>query len=100
MSQSVEEKKKHLEALEKFIESPAHAGFVTARNRDIEMLKEAILTVEPIDRESEIEGFKLRGELRYAEQMVETFEDARVSLKERIDEMVERQLQERDIAKV
>lgn len=91
----VTEKKKHLEALEAFLASPAHIGFVAAREHDIRILKDAILAVEPVDRESEIEGFKLRGELRYAEQMVKTFEDARVSLKDRIDEMVERELQER-----
>lgn len=89
------EKRKHLEALETFLASPAHIGFVAAREHDIRELKDAILMVEPEDRRSEIDGFKLRGELRYAEQMVKTFEDARVSLKDRIDEMVERELQER-----
>jgi hypothetical protein len=89
------EKRKHLEALEEFLASPAHIGFVLAREHDIRILTDAILSVEPVDRETEIEGFKLRGELRYAEQMVKTFEDARVSLKDRIDEMVERELQER-----
>jgi hypothetical protein len=94
MSKEIEDKKKHLAALEEFISSPAHHGFLLARGHDITELKDAIL-VEPIDRESEIEGFKLRGELRYAQQMIKTFEDARVSLKDRIDEMVERELQER-----
>lgn len=94
------EKQKHLEALETFLSSPAHIGFVAAREHDIRLLKDTILMVEPIDRETEIEGFKLRGELRYAEQMVKTFEDARVSLKDRIDEIVERELQERDNTKV
>lgn len=100
MSQEIEDKKKHLVALEVFLASPAHKGFVAAREHDVRMLEEAILTVEPEDRETEIEGFKLRGELRYAKQMVKTFEDARVSLKERIDEMVERELQERANIKV
>jgi hypothetical protein len=95
MSQEVKEKQKHLEALEAFLTSPAHIGFVIAREHDIRTLKDAILMVEPVNRELEIEGFKLRGELRYAEQMIKTFEDARVSLKERIDEMVERELEER-----
>jgi hypothetical protein len=92
---ALSEKQKHLEALEAFLDSPAHNGFVVARAHDIQLLKESILMVEPEDRASEIEGFKLRGELRYAEQMVKTFEDARVSLKDRIDEMVERELEER-----
>ena len=100
MSQEIVDKKKHLVALEAFLASPAHIGFVLAREHDVRELKDALLMVEPIDRPSEIEGFKLRGELRYAEQMVKTFEDARVSLKERIDEMVERELQERDNIKV
>ena len=89
------EKRKHLEALETFLASPAHIGFVTAREHDIRMLKDAILMVDPVDKATEIEGFKLRGELRFAEQMVNTFEDARVSLKDRIDEMAERELEER-----
>jgi hypothetical protein len=100
MSQEVEAKKKHLEALESFIKSPAHRGFVAAREYDIKSLKESILIVEPVDRETEIEGFKLRGELRYAEQMVKTFEDARVTLKDQIDEMVELELQARDQIKL
>ena len=100
MSQEIKEKQAHLEALETFLASPAHIGFVLAREHDIRELKDAILMVEPDDRRSEIEGFKLRGELRFAEQMVKTFEDARVSLKDRIDEMVERELQERDNTKV
>jgi len=100
MSQDIEDKKKHLVALEAFIASPAHAGFVTAREYDVKTLHDAILMVEPEDRKTEIEGFKLRGELRYAETMVKTFEDARVSLKARIDELVELELQERDSPKV
>ena len=95
MSEEIVAKKKHLEALESFLSSPAHKGFVSAREYDIGIIRESILMLEPVDRASEIEGFKLRGELRYAEQMVKTFEDARVSLKERIDEMVERELEER-----
>ena len=100
MSQEIEDKKKHLAALETFVASPAHRGFVAAREYDVKTLKDAILMVEPEDRKTEIEGFKLRGELRYAEVMVKTFEDARVSLKARIDELVELELQERDSPKV
>jgi hypothetical protein len=100
MSQELENKKRHLEALEHFLKSPAHAGFVAARHHDIKELNEAIVLVEPVDRVTEIEGFKLRGELRYAEQIVKTFEDARVTLKDRIDEMVEAELQAREQTKV
>jgi hypothetical protein len=100
MSQEIEDKKKHLVVLEEFLKSPAHKGFVAAREHDIATLKESILLVEPTDRMSEIEGFKLRGELRYAEMMVKTFEDARVTLKDRIDEMVEAELQARDQIKL
>jgi hypothetical protein len=95
VSKEIEDKKKHLAALEEMLAGPVHIGFVIAREHDIRTLKDAILMNDPDDRRSEIEGFKLRGELRYAEQMVKTFEDARVSLKDRIDEMVERELQER-----
>lgn len=100
MSQEIESKKRHLEALETFLKGPAHKGFVAAREWDIKVLKESILMIEPVDRESEIEGFKLRGELRCMEQMVKTFEEARVTLKARIDEMVETELQARDQIKL
>lgn len=96
----LDSKKKHLVALEAFVDSAAHKGFIAAREYDIRTIKDAILMVDPVDRSDEIEGFKLRGELRYAEQMVKTFEDALVNLKVRVDELVERQLEQRDQTKV
>lgn len=96
----LKDKQEHLAALEAFIKSAAHKGFVAARELDVENIRNAIIMVDPVDRESEIENFKLRGELRYAEQMKKTFEDARVTLKARIDVMLEAELEAREQTRI
>lgn len=93
MSEELDAKKRHLESLEMFLKSPAHKGFVAAMNYDIAATRDAIIAVDPRNREDEIECFKLRGELRALEARVTMFEDARVTLKDRIDELVERDIQ-------
>ena len=93
MSQELQDKKKHLERLEVFLQSPAHKGYKDAVLFDIEATKAGILAVEPITVGDSAEHFKLRGELRLLEQMLTTFEDARVTLKKRIDEIVERTIE-------
>src|SRR5205814_9380247 len=86
-------KQRHLASLEVFLGSDAYVGYVAARTEDITNLESAILLTEPVDRVTEIEGFKLRGELRCQQEMLEVFSDARNTLKQRIDEMVERENQ-------
>lgn len=82
---------KHLEALEAFMNSVAYSGFLAARRHEIQETKEAILLNEPTDPKSQAEDFKMRGELKTLEQMLIVFEDARLTLKRRIEEMLERE---------
>lgn len=82
---------KHLAELEAFINSRVHQGFVNARVAEIATTENAIIVVDPVDRPMEIESFKLRGELRNLEAMKTVFEDARVDLKARIEEMLEKE---------
>lgn len=93
-------KQRHLESLESFLGSPAHLGFVAARRSEIKSTEEAIVLLDPIERKDEIEGLKLRGELRLLIELVETFEDARVALKARIEELLERENQNAENTKV
>lgn len=86
---------KHLESLEIFLQSPAHTGYKAARQEEIDSTKEAILLNDPFDRPTEIEQFKMRGELRCLEGLLTTFEDARVTLKARIEQALERENQTR-----
>lgn len=95
MSFELDAARTHLESLETFLASRAHEGYVAARRAEIKILEDAIIAHEPVDRVSEIEGFKLRGELRSQTEMLSCFEDARDTLKDRINEMVE---QENEIA--
>lgn len=84
---------KHLESLELFMVSIAYKGYLAARKKEIFELKEAILLNEPTDQKSQAEDFKMRGELKTLEQMLNVFEDARLTLKRRIEEMLERENQ-------
>ena len=93
MSKELDDKKQHLESLETFLRSPAHKGFVASVKFDIGQTENAIVMNDPLTRADEIENFKLRGELRCLQQMLTTFEDARVTLKDRINEIVERELE-------
>lgn len=89
MSVELDKLREHLESLETFFKSSAHVGYVAAREEEVKNLEAAIVAMDPIDRATEIEGFKLRGELRSQQGMISIFEDARVTLKDRIDQMAE-----------
>lgn len=75
---------KHLEELELFLGSRVHRGFVAARKRELFEVEQAIVSEEPIDRKTEIESFKLRGDRRTLLSLISTFEDVRENLKQRI----------------
>lgn len=83
----------HLKAVELFIDSIGHKGYVEGIELEIQQTKDAIILVEPIDKASEIEGYKMRGDLRTLEQKKTLFEDVRLNLKQRIEEMLERENQ-------
>jgi hypothetical protein len=75
---------KVLDAMETFIKSPALEFYKNARLFEIASIKEAIVTIDPVDRKDEIESFKMRGELRTTEEFLTFFEDTVASLKDRI----------------
>jgi hypothetical protein len=99
MSQDLKEKREHLEALETFIKSPAHIGYVTAISCEIREISDSILAITPDTLMDYAEEMQLRGELRCLKQSLTKFEDARVSLKDRIDEIAEAELQNANIVK-
>lgn len=99
MSQDVREMREHLEALETFIASPAHMGYVTAVSHEIREAQDSILAIVPDTLQDYAEEMQLRGELRCLQQSLTKFEDARVSLKARIDETVEAELENATMVK-
>lgn len=84
MSPEVEKMTKHLHLLQEFTTSSTHTNFVSARRAEIESVKNRILTLRP-DTQLNI-GLQLQafGELDCLEEMVTTFEDAVLTLKDRI----------------
>ena len=93
MSQEVEAKRKHLAAIDAFIESPAYTGYLAARKQELRDNEDAQVAIVPDSLSNIIELIQLKGEHRYLESTITMFEDARVSLGRRIDEMVEAELQ-------
>jgi len=93
MSQEVEEKRKHLAALEAFLASPAHIGYVISVEAEIQANKDAQVAITPDSISNFVELCQQKGELRCLESRLTMFEDARVNLERRIDEMVEVELQ-------
>jgi hypothetical protein len=93
MSQELEEKRKHLAALEAFLASPAHERYQAAIRVEIQANKDAQVAITPDSIANFVELCQQKGELRLLEQELTRFEDARVSLGHRIDEMAEAELQ-------
>jgi hypothetical protein len=87
MSGDILKLKAHEKALVEFIEGPAHAGYVEARKRELLDVREAILGMDPVRREDEIEQYKLRGEMRVLENLIENFPNALEDLRERISDL-------------
>jgi hypothetical protein len=79
--------KAHEKALETFLDSPAHTGFVAARQEELRLVKDTILELDPVRREDEIEQYKLRGEMRVLEGLVGCFPDALEELRDRISDL-------------
>ena len=96
----VEELQQHLAALEAFIASPAHEGYVIARRQEINDIQQRILMTPPITEQQRSMALIAFGELDSQEEMVKTFEDARLTLKARIDKEIERENEQAATAKV
>lgn len=82
-----------LAAIEAFIASDGYAWWKTSRQNDISVTEGAIIAMDPIERKDEIEGFKLRGDLRTTQDFLTIFEDTASSLRKQIDELVESEKQ-------
>jgi hypothetical protein len=93
MSLELEERKRHLKSLEDFLASPAHTAYKVAIEKEIYDTQLAIIAITPDSLRDFVQECQLRGELRLLENEFRRFEDARVSLKARIDEMAEAELQ-------
>lgn len=100
MSEEVETKKKHLAAIDAFVASPAYEGYLAARRLELKDNAEAQVAIVPDSLSDLVELIQLKGERRYIEATLTMFEDARVSLERRIDEMVEAELQNANERKV
>ena len=87
MTEELMRLRKHRDALEAFLKGPAHAGYVAAREEELRLVERTILDIDPVRREDEIEQFKLRGEKRCLEGMLNLFPDALEELKDRIDDL-------------
>jgi hypothetical protein len=90
MSAEVEKLQKHLEALETFMSSDAYVGYLSARDEEIRIIEQRILMTPPITEINRADVLLAHGELDCQKDMKQTFEDARGTLKARIDEMIER----------
>lgn len=87
MTEEMMKLRKHRDALEAFMKGPAHAGYIAAREMELRLVKETILELDPLRREDEIEQYKLRGEMRVLQGLVNVFEDALEEVKDRMDEL-------------
>lgn len=93
MSQEIEEKREHLEALKAFLRSSAYIGYLTAIQTEINENCAAQVAIIPDNLADIVELIKLKGEHRCLTESLTRFEDARTRLSDRIDEMVEAELE-------
>lgn len=76
-------------AFQTFIASVGYDYYVKGRSMEISNTEELILMVDPEDRKTEIESFKLRGDLRTTREYLTLFEDTISRLDDRIAELQE-----------
>lgn len=100
MSPETKEKQDHLDALRAFMTSSVHENFVKARTAELANVKDQILMLRPDCEANVALSLQKFGELDVLEEMITTFNDAALSLKARIDEMVERENQQGSTTKV
>lgn len=72
-----------------FMSSPAYRFFKEAQQLEVDLTRQAIVMLDPMDRGTEIEAFKLRGDLRTEEQFVNYFEDTATRLQTTIDDLID-----------
>jgi hypothetical protein len=79
--------KLHLAALEAFIDSPAHEGYLEGCKTEIAQVEYEIASFEPCNQDQFLELAKLYGMRRALLPLPNRFQDARDILKSRIDEV-------------
>lgn len=79
--------KRKLVELNTFLGSWMHEAFVSGLTLDVQIKEREIVEVEPADRKSEIESYKLRGDLRTIQSFFTLFEEARDNLEDRLDQI-------------
>ena len=88
----VDKKREHLKALDDFLASDAFTGHQAALREEIRQNEQAQVAIVPDSLSNIVELLQLKGEHRCLTERLTVFEDARVSLSDRIDEMVEAEL--------
>lgn len=81
----------HLAQLDAFLASDAYVGYLSARDEEIRTIENRILMTPPITEINRADVLLAHGELDSQRDMKKTFEDARVTLKKRIDDLVEKE---------
>lgn len=89
----VDKRREHLKALDEFLKSPAFTGHQLALAHEISLNEQAQVAMVPDSLSNIVELLQLKGEHRCLTERLTVFEDARVSLSKRIDEMVEAEIQ-------
>lgn len=84
---------KHLAALETFMRGPAYVGFQYGVSKEIEGVNYDLLEQPVKDICGLVSLFELRGARRVLIESSQRFEDARVALTAKIDEMVDQENQ-------
>lgn len=77
------------DAFQSFINSVGYTFYVEARQVETKNIEDSIIMLEPLDRPSEIEQFKLRGDRRTTIEFETLFEDTVSRLEDRIVELRE-----------
>lgn len=79
--------KRKLKEVNEFMDSWIYKAFVSGIDLDIQLKEREIVEYEPTDRASEIESYKLRGDLRTIPTFRTIFEEARDNLNNKIDQI-------------
>lgn len=77
-----------LAAYKAFVSSPGYGSFQKTFEEDALLKERDIVDLDPVDRASEIESFKLRGDLRTLQGQIDFFEDAVATLEDEIQQML------------
>ncbi len=83
------QKRKHLEELEVFLKGEVYKGWQSARKAALTQVEEDIIENPLTTREYELALYKDKGKRELLLDLENQFEDVRVTLKDRLDELDE-----------